>query len=102
LRPAASRKLIAVHHARASHATPHRGGGTATPSRIAESHDKVKRRLDELYRGAPEDFTAGRNELAAELKAAGEAEDAADVKRQQRPTQAASVVNRLSLEQCAA
>ena len=60
--------------------------------------DKVERRLDELYRGAPEQFTAGRNELAAELKAAGEAEAAADVKRRKRPTQAASVVNRLSLD----
>jgi septal ring factor EnvC (AmiA/AmiB activator) len=58
----------------------------------------VERRLDELYRGAPEDFTAGRNELAAELKAAGAAEAAVDVKRLKRPTQAASVVNRLSLD----
>jgi septal ring factor EnvC (AmiA/AmiB activator) len=65
---------------------------------MPESHDKVERRLDELYRGAPEDFTAGRNELAAELKAASEAEAAADVKRLKRPTQAASVVNRLSLD----
>ena len=77
--------------------TPTPGRGRATHSHIADSDDKVERRLDELYRGAPEDFTAGRNELAAELKAAGEAEVAADVKRQKRPTQAASVVNRLSL-----
>jgi hypothetical protein len=60
--------------------------------------DKVERRLDELYGGAPEEFTAGRNELAAELKAAGEAEAAADVKKRKRPTHAASVVNRLSLD----
>ena len=78
--------------------TPTPGRGRATHSHIADSDDKVERRLDELYRGAPEDFTAGRNELAAELKAAGEAEVAADVKRQKRPTQAASVVNRLSLD----
>ncbi len=77
---------------------PTPGRGRATHSHIADSHDKVERRLDELYRGAPEDFTAGRNELAAKLKAAGEAEVAADVKRQKRPTQAASVVNRLSLD----
>jgi hypothetical protein len=65
---------------------------------MADSHDKLERRLDELYRGAPEDFTSGRNELASELKAAGEAEAAADLKRLKRPTQAASVVNRLSLD----
>ncbi len=59
---------------------------------------KLERRLDELFRGAPEGFTSGRNELAAELKAAGETESAADVKRLKRPTQAASVVNRLSLD----
>ena len=65
---------------------------------MAKSQDNVERRLDELYRGAPEDFTAARNGLAAELKAAGEADAAADVKRLKRPTQAASVVNRLSLD----
>ena len=65
---------------------------------MPESHDKVERRLDELYRGAPEAFTAGRNELASDLKASGKTKAAADVKRLKRPTQAASVVNRLSLD----
>jgi hypothetical protein len=78
--------------------TPTPGRGRATHSHIADSDDKIERRLDQLYRGAPEDFTAARNELAAELKAAGQGEVAADVKRQKRPTQAASLVNRLSLD----
>ncbi len=60
--------------------------------------DKVERRLDELYRGDPEDFTSARNELAADLKASRNAKAAAEVKRLKRPTQAAAVVNRLSLE----
>jgi hypothetical protein len=78
-------------------AAPRPRPSRATSSSIGKDGDKIERRLDELYRGAAEDFTAGRNELAAELKAAGESEAAADVKRLKRPTQAASVVNRLSL-----
>jgi hypothetical protein len=65
---------------------------------MARGQDNVERRLDEVYRGAPEDFTSARNGLAAELKAAGEADAATDVKRLKRPTQAAAVVNRLSLD----
>jgi hypothetical protein len=65
---------------------------------MAERRDNMGRRLDQLYRGAPEDFTSGRNRLAAELKEAGGVDAAADVKRLKRPTQAASVVNRLSLD----
>jgi hypothetical protein len=65
---------------------------------MTKADRKLERKLDELYRGAPEDFTSGRNELAAELKAAEAAEAAAEVRRLKRPTQAASVVNRLSLD----
>jgi hypothetical protein len=65
---------------------------------MAKADRDPERRLDELYRGAPEEFTSARNGLAAELKAAGGAEGAAEVKRLKRPTQAAWVVNRLSLD----
>jgi hypothetical protein len=65
---------------------------------MGKTDREVERRLDELYRGAPEEFTSARNRLAAKLKAAVGAEAAANVKRLKRPTQAASVVNRLSLD----
>jgi hypothetical protein len=65
---------------------------------MAKRDKKLEQRLDELYRGAPEDFTSARNDLASDLKAHGGAEAAAEVKRLKRPTRAASVVNRLSLE----
>jgi hypothetical protein len=65
---------------------------------MAKTDREVERRLDELYRGAPKEFTSARDRLAAELKAAVGAEAAANVKRLKRPTQAASVVNRLSLD----
>jgi hypothetical protein len=69
-----------------------------TPIRIAEPSNKLEQRLDELYRAPPEEFTAARNALAGELKAAGEGEAAATVRRLKRPTQAAWLVNGLSLD----
>jgi hypothetical protein len=55
-------------------------------------------RLDELYREPPDRFVAARDELAKELRAAGEAPEAARVKKLRRPTVAAWIVNRAALE----
>jgi hypothetical protein len=52
-------------------------------------------RLDALYHGPLEEFTAARNELAKELRADGKDEAAAWVKRLRKPTRAAWVVNQL-------
>jgi hypothetical protein len=57
----------------------------------------LEKKLDDIYGGDPGDFTMGRDELAKALKKDGETEQAAAVKKLKRPTQAASTVNRLSL-----
>jgi hypothetical protein len=54
--------------------------------------------LDRLYQGPLEEFTQGRNELAKELRADGEAAAADWVKGLQKPSRAAWLVNRLSEE----
>jgi hypothetical protein len=54
--------------------------------------------LDELYRGPPEDFVAGRDKLASELRAAGDRDEAQRVKKLRRPSAAASLLNRVALE----
>jgi hypothetical protein len=54
-------------------------------------------RLDELYRGPPEEFVAGRDRLAKELRAAGDRDEAERVKKLRRPTAAASLINRAAL-----
>ncbi len=53
--------------------------------------------LDELYRGPPEDFVAGRDKLASELRAAGDRDEAQRIKKLRRPTAAASLLNRVAL-----
>lgn len=53
--------------------------------------------LDELYREHPDEFVAGRNRLAKELRAEGEREQAEDVRRLRRPTAAAWLLNRVAL-----
>ena len=58
----------------------------------------VEGRIDELYRGAPEEFVARRDELARELRAEGDRESAAEVKGLRKPSAAASVINRISAE----
>ena len=75
-----------------------RAAGFAPLSTIARKQDKLEQRLDGLYRAPPEEFTAARNELASELNAAGDGDAAAKVKQLKRPTQAAWLVNRLSLD----
>src|SRR3954451_15244743 len=52
-------------------------------------------RSSRLYGLAPEEFTAERNALAAELKAEGDPEGAAHVKALRKPTRAGWEVNRL-------
>lgn len=51
--------------------------------------------LDELYGLAPQEFTAARDARAKELRAAGDREGAAAVKKLPRPSAAAWAVNRL-------
>jgi len=55
----------------------------------------VSDRVDELYSGDPDRFTATRNELAAGLKAEGRNQDASEVRALRKPTVAAWAVNRL-------
>ena len=55
------------------------------------------RRLDELYREHPEGFVAGRDELAKELRAAGDRDEADRVKKLRRPSNAAWLINRAAL-----
>lgn len=50
-------------------------------------------RIDELFALPPEDFTAARNALARELRAAGHRDTAAEVGKLRRPTVAAWAVN---------
>jgi hypothetical protein len=55
------------------------------------------RRLDELYREHPEGFVAGRNRIAKELRAAGEADEAERIRKLRRPTVAAWLINLAAL-----
>ena len=54
-------------------------------------------RLDELYREHPDGFVAARNELAGELRAAGDREEADRIKKLRRPSVAAWLLNRTAL-----
>src|SRR3954467_10186383 len=60
--------------------------------------DDLDARLDALYAGPPGEFIATRNALAKELKAAGEADEAARVGGLRRPTKLAAELNRLARE----
>lgn len=53
----------------------------------------------DLYALAPADFTAARNQLAKELKAAGQTDDAAIVAKLRKPRLAEWALNRLAREQ---
>jgi hypothetical protein len=64
--------------------------------RGARTEDDLDARIDELYAGPPEDFVAARDQLAADLKAAGDAESAKTVKALRRPTVAAWALNQLA------
>lgn len=64
---------------------------------MAKRTNQAEERLDELYRGHPEEFVAGRNELAKDLRAAGDREEADRVKKLRRPSVAAWLINRTAL-----
>ncbi len=53
-------------------------------------------RLDELFASEPKDFTATRDALVRDLKAADRAEEAAEVKALRKPTVAVAAVNRVA------
>src|SRR5204863_285097 len=55
-------------------------------------------RLDELYREPPDGFVAARDRLAKELRAAGDGDEAARVKKLRRPTIGAWMINRVALK----
>ena len=55
-------------------------------------------RLDELFATDPKEFTATRDALARDLKAADRADEAADVKALRKPTVAVAAVNRTARE----
>jgi hypothetical protein len=65
---------------------------------MAKDSQKTDQRLDELYRDHPEGFTAGRNELAKDLRASGDRDEAERVKRLRRPSAAAWLVNRVAID----
>jgi hypothetical protein len=64
---------------------------------MAKRRDASEERLDELYREHPEGFVAGRDELAKGLRADGDGDEAARVKKLRRPTAAAWAINRAAL-----
>jgi hypothetical protein len=61
---------------------------------VAKSSDPSEKRLDELYREHPEEFVAGRNRLAKDLREGGDHDRAEQIKKLRRPTAAAWLVNR--------
>jgi hypothetical protein len=64
---------------------------------VTKSQAAADERLDELYREHPDGFVAGRNELAKQLRAAGERDEAERVKKLRRPSAAAWLINRAAL-----
>jgi hypothetical protein len=65
---------------------------------VEKSTAASDRSLDELYREHPQGFVARRNELAKDLRAAGEGDEAERVRKLRRPTVAAWLINRAALE----
>ena len=59
--------------------------------------DVPEKKLDELFHGPLEEFTAARNELAKSLRSDGDAEAADWVKGLQKPSRAAWLVNQLAV-----
>jgi hypothetical protein len=55
-------------------------------------------RVDRLYAADPDEFVAGRDELAKELRADGRSDDAKAVKGLRKPSRPAALVNWLALE----
>ncbi|HLM31724.1 MAG TPA: hypothetical protein VK326_08710 [Solirubrobacterales bacterium] len=66
-------------------------GGVELPAEVEE-------RLDPLYREHPDGFVAARDALVKDLRAGGDRETAARVKKLRRPSQAAWLINRVSAD----
>jgi hypothetical protein len=62
----------------------------------ASGMDDLDQRIDALYAGSPSEFTAGRDALAKDLRAAGQRDEADRVRRLRRPTKIAAELNRLA------
>ncbi len=74
-----------------------RADGANLARSVGEKGNGTEERLDELYREHPEGFVAARNELAKELRADGDREEADRVKKLRRPSVAAWLINRTAL-----
>lgn len=59
----------------------------------------LERRLEPLYREPPEEFVAARDALVGDLRASGDREAAARVKKLRRPSQAAWLINRVAIDE---
>jgi hypothetical protein len=57
---------------------------------------ELARALDELYAGTPDQFTARRDAIVKEMKAAGDKDAAAQLAKRRKPTQVAYVLNQLA------
>jgi hypothetical protein len=64
---------------------------------VAKKGNGTDERLDELYREHPEEFVAARNELAKEVRAAGDLDEADRIKKLRRPSVSAWLINRTAL-----
>ena len=64
---------------------------------MVEKGSEAERRLDELYSEHPDGFVAARNQLAKEVRAAGDREEADRIKKLRRPSVAAWLINRTAL-----
>jgi hypothetical protein len=64
---------------------------------VARKGSGTDESLDELYREHPEGFVAARNELAKEVRASGDREEADRIKKLRRPSVAAWLINRIAL-----
>jgi hypothetical protein len=62
------------------------------------SEPSLDQRLAPLYREPPEEFVARRNELAKELRAGGDAEAAARVRKLRKPPASAWLINRVAAD----
>lgn len=60
---------------------------------------KTEKALDATFAGPPAEFINGRDQIAKDLLAGGDAEEANRVKALRKPSKAAAVVNQLALEQ---
>ena len=69
------------------------------PENTSGLPEAVERRLGPLYREPPEEFVAGRDALARELRDEGDRDSAAAVKKLRRPSAAAWVINRISADE---